>query len=177
MLSILLASPNYALIRTLCFIIVIAILIVAIFMVIAHRTKKAADAALKERENRKNIVFVDFDAWVDRVMDSCPVDDAEGYVFNIYDIGNKKYQVEIVATGSYYESIDDWTLDELWVSRHDFEDYLFTAESKEIAYEDLKNKINKYINNPNAKHYRVFQTANAVAMGFIDDNYEVIYKN
>lgn len=169
------------------FIVVIA-LCIAIGLPLAIREEKMKN---KTSGNNKKVSKMSalFEEWVDKVIEKCPTQKAKGYVFNIYDNGNKNYSVEIVATKSFNEEDEDWACDELWASREHCPEFMFKSKSWEIALKEITDYVKDYLDyrervdsNGNkrldSKYYSVFTGENsAVAVGFVEGDLNVLYSS
>lgn len=144
--------------------------------------RKNKTAKLIENEEflnsqKKHPVGNGFEDWVDTALEACPFEDAEGIAFNIYQDVYDRFSLEVVATFAFDEEGGDWSCDEIWASRDDCVDFVLSSSFSDDAFEEAKGLIEKYLANDKAKYSKALKSTQGIGVGFVDGDFEVIYKN
>lgn len=116
-----------------------------------------------------------FNNWLDSILCNNPLPSNTMAVnFNLYDISNKTYDIQLIASNLYDENDDDWACEEIYSSKENCF-YLSKEEYKdnELAIECVIELVAEYLNN--GKYSNILKTGIAVTCGFVDDNLECIW--
>lgn len=120
-----------------------------------------------------NKVKKGFFVWLDSVLKSDFSGEVKAINFNLYEDANNKWSIELVGTYSFDIDNEDWACDEVFATR----DNPFVIECKsdwksmETLFIDL---VNEYLSS--GKYASKLQEYQAVGIGFVDGNLNILYK-
>lgn len=114
-----------------------------------------------------------FDVWLDNILKNELPDDIEAICFNLYEDSENQWSAELVGTDSFDEEDSDWACDEVYSTR-EFP-YVIKIKSDWKAIEKLfTDYISDYLDH--GKYSAKLKQYNAVAVGFVDGDLNIIYK-
>lgn len=117
----------------------------------------------------------DFAEWLDNCLKELP-SETVAINFNLYESSDKTYDIQLIATNSFDEDDEDWACEEIFST----EESLFLIPiTKDIEnWEDglllISNIIKNYLNN--GKHATMLKELEAIGLGFVDGDIELLYK-
>lgn len=121
------------------------------------------------RKNNKD----DFIIWLDKVFEQELPKSIKAICFNLYDDGNNKWSVELVGAASFDKENPDWACDEAFTTRDN--PYVLNMESNwENILNIFINKVNQYLKS--GKYSKKIKEYDAVAIGFVDGDLDILYK-
>lgn len=121
------------------------------------------------RKNNKDVFII----WLDKIFEQELPKSIKAICFNLYDDGNNKWSVELVGAASFDEENPDWACDEVFATRDN--PYVLNIESNwENVLNIFTNKVNQYLNN--GKYSKKIKEYDAVAIGFVDGDLDILYK-
>lgn len=118
-----------------------------------------------------------FNLWLDNLLLSNPLQDNFMAInFNIYDINEDTYDVQLIASSIYDENDDDWACEEIYTSG---EDCFFMQKDEnmdhEIALETVMEMVGEYINC--GKFASTLKSGIAICAGFVDGDIDCIWNS
>ncbi len=119
-------------------------------------------------------MYTEFASWLDSVLQNDIPEDAVAFCFNIYDDGEGDWSVELVATGSFDQTDDDWPCDEIadFGTREEPFAWNSDTDSEHIHFE-IDSILRRYLDEGNCAN--LLTSLEAVAFGFVDGDLDVIY--
>ena len=125
-------------------------------------------------------IYEEFVHWLDDILENNEMPaETKAFCFNLYEESDEDhiYGVQLVAAGEYdpEDKEGEWACDEVWSC----EENIFTVETSDEedtgwahAQELIKEMIEEYLKN--GKYAGILNGSNAVAVGFVDGDLEVI---
>ena len=114
-----------------------------------------------------------FENWLDDILKGELPNDIKAINFNLYKDTHNKWSIELVGASSYDENDEDWACDEVFATRKN--PFVLIKESNWENIEKIyTNMVNEYLNN--GKYASKLKQYEAVAIGFVDGDLNVIYK-
>lgn len=120
------------------------------------------------------LYYQNFFKWLDNYLEQLP-SDVVAVNFNLYEGSNQTYDIQLIGTDKFYETDDDWACEEIFTTG---EDIFFIQRTEDIEYwEDGLSFITKMIKKyfENGKYVYVLQGLQAVGVGFVDGDIELLY--
>ena len=114
-----------------------------------------------------------FEIWLNDILKEKLSDNIVAINFNLYEDENDKWSIELVGSSSFDENNDDWACDEVFTTR----DNPYVVEMKsnwKNAQKIFIDKINDYLDK--GKYAAKLKQSEAVAIGFVDGDLNIIYK-
>ena len=119
-----------------------------------------------------------FNEWLDNLIESNPLPhNFMALNFNIYDIEEDTFDVQLIASSIYDENDDDWACEEIYSSQ---EDCFLIVKSKEIADQELalEHTIELVANYLESGTYaNILKSGIAVCAGFVDGDIDCIWNS
>ncbi len=114
--------------------------------------------------------------WIDKVLDKEIPTNIEAFCFNIYELADKEWSMEIVASDEFDIEDEDWACDgkETFGTRENQLAWESDSEWDEVL-EDVIAALNEYIKS--GKYAEILKERKAVAVGFTDGDLELIHIN
>ena len=118
-----------------------------------------------------------FDLWLDNLLLANPLpDNFMAINFNIYDINDETYDIQLIASSIYDENDDDWACEEIYSSQ---EDCFFMPKSdiivQEIALENTMEMVAEYLEH--GKYASILKSGIAICAGFVDGDIDCIWNS
>lgn len=125
-------------------------------------------------------IYSEFVSWLDNLLENNEMPgESKAFCFNLYEesIEDYIYAVQLVACDKFDENDDDWACEECWSSEED----IFCVELSDEDKKDWKaaqNLISIWIKEylENGKYSDILISRQAVGIGFVDGELELIYK-
>ncbi len=114
--------------------------------------------------------------WIDNALDKEISKKIEAFCFNLYELTDKKWSLEIVVSSEFDIEDEDWACDaeETFGTRENQLVWENDSEWDEVL-EDVISALNEYMKN--GKYTEILKERKAVAVGFSDGDLELIYVN
>ncbi|MBR6428741.1 MAG: hypothetical protein IKS43_03685 [Clostridia bacterium] len=113
-----------------------------------------------------------FFGWLDGVLSGGPAQGAAAWCFNLYEESDGGFSAQLVGAERFDENDPDWPCDEVFTSGEDLLE--FAADGWEEAQEAIARLVKDYLED--GRHASLLCGAEAVAVGFVDGDLDVIYK-
>lgn len=114
-----------------------------------------------------------FEIWLNQILNDNLPNDIKAINFNLYEDIDNKWSIELVGTSNFDENNDDWACEEIFNTRE--KPYVITKESNWKSIEkEFTDLINEYLKN--GKYANKLKQYEAVAVGFVDGDLNIIYK-
>lgn len=121
------------------------------------------------------LYYEDFSKWLDNNLKQLP-SDVVAVNFNLYEGLNQTYDIQLIGSDKFDEEDDDWACEEIFSTGED----LFCIPITETIehWLDGLSFIRKMIENylKNGKYANVLKQLQAVGVGFVDGDIELLYK-
>lgn len=119
-----------------------------------------------------------FNEWLDNLIESNPLPkNFMAINFNLYDIDDATFDVQLIASSIYNENDDDWACEEIYTSG---EDCFYIPKSKEISDQELclEHTIEMVANYLESGAYaNILKSGIAICTGFVDGEIECIWNS
>lgn len=128
----------------------------------------------QEEEGIVDSRYKRFQRWLNIILSVEFPDSVEAINFNIYEDGNNYWSIELIGAGSFDEENEDWACDEVITTRADSFAIKYNATWQEVQglFADyIRHYLDKGLLADRLKKYK------AVAVGFVDGNISILYKN
>lgn len=119
-----------------------------------------------------------FNKWLDSLFESNPLpNNFMALNFNLYDVSDDTYDVQLIASSIYDENDDDWACEEMYTSG---ENCFYIPKSEEImdaeiALEHTIELVANYLEDGTYKN--VLKSGIAICAGFVDGDIECIWNS
>jgi len=127
-------------------------------------------------------IYEEFAHWLDDILENNDMpEETKAFCFNLYEESDEDhiYGAQLIAAGEYdpEDKEGEWACDEVWSC----EENIFTVETSDEddtgwahAQELIKEMVEEYLKN--GKYADILSSAEAVAIGFVDGDIDIIYK-
>lgn len=124
----------------------------------------------------KELDYYKLEAWLEKHLNSSMQEDINAFNFNLYEEATEDYGVQLIGTNEFDENDDDWACTDYFTTG---EDILLISRVEEIEdWENglnyIKSLIDDYLNRGEFRERLL--SVNAVGVGFVDGDAEIIYK-
>ena len=125
----------------------------------------------------KNNTYNEFSQWLDKYLEKDIYEKAIAVNFNLYEGTDDTYHIEVIWSDEFDESDSDWACSELFTTRDDvfYVDRTKDVQEWEKGLEFIKDLVSKYLSN--GKYSNKLKTYQAVGIGFVDGDLEILYKS
>lgn len=125
-------------------------------------------------------IYEEFAHWLDDILENNDMpEETKAFCFNLYEESDEDhiYGAQLIAAGVYdpEDKEGEWACDEVWSC----EENIFTVETSDEddtgwahAQELIKEMVEEYLKN--GKYADILSSAEAVAIGFVDGDLEII---
>ncbi|WP_303822919.1 hypothetical protein [Ruminococcus flavefaciens] len=125
-------------------------------------------------------IYEEFAHWLDDILENNDMpEETKAFCFNLYEESDEDhiYGAQLIAAGEYdpEDKEGEWACDEVWSC----EENIFTVETSDEddtgwahAQELIKEMVEEYLKN--GKYADILSSAEAVAIGFVDGDLEII---
>ena len=114
-----------------------------------------------------------FEVWLNDILKNELPNNIKAISFNLYEDTQNKWSIEFVGASSFDEKNDDWACDEVFATREN--PYIVIKECDWKSIEEFFiNLINDYLKN--GKYANKLKQYEAIAIGFVDGDLNIIYK-
>ncbi|WP_303789268.1 hypothetical protein [Ruminococcus flavefaciens] len=125
-------------------------------------------------------IYEEFSHWLDDILENNDMpEETKAFCFNLYEESDEDhiYGAQLIAAGEYdpEDKEGEWACDEVWSC----EENIFTVETSDEddtgwahAQELIKEMVEEYLKN--GKYADILSSAEAVAIGFVDGDLEII---
>lgn len=125
-------------------------------------------------------IYEEFVHWLDDILENNDMpEETKAFCFNLYEESDEDhiYGAQLIAAGEYdpEDKEGEWACDEVWSC----EENIFTVETSDEddtgwahAQELIKEMVEEYLKN--GKYADILSSAEAVAIGFVDGDLEII---
>ncbi len=121
-------------------------------------------------------VYNEFAKWLDNVLSKKMPKDIIAFNFNLYE-GEGTFHVQLIGSSSFSEEIEsDWACDEVFSTEENIFiiDRKFAGLKWEEGLSFSKEMVINYLEN--GKYSNILKAKEAVAIGFVDGDIDVLYK-
>jgi hypothetical protein len=121
-------------------------------------------------------VFEDFSKWLDKVLSQKMPESIKAYNFNLYE-GKDTFHVQLIGSSSFSENDQEWACDEVFTTGENIFiiDRKITGQTWQEGLLFSKELVNEYLDK--GVNAGMLKKKEAVAIGFVDGDLEVLYKN
>jgi hypothetical protein len=120
-------------------------------------------------------IFKNFSIWLNNILENNDFSDVIAFNFNLYE-GEDSFQVQLIGTDSFDENDDDWACDEVFTSENLFIiQRSITGQKWDEGLAYIKKIVEEYLKSSSSS--KVLKEKDAVAIGFVDGDLEVLLKN
>lgn len=125
-------------------------------------------------------IYEEFAHWLDDILENNDMpEETKAFCFNLYEESDEDhiYGAQLIAAGEYdpEDKEGEWACDEVWSC----EENIFTVETSDEddtgwahAQDLIKEMVEEYLKN--GKYADILSSAEAVAIGFVDGDLEII---
>ena len=125
-------------------------------------------------------IYEEFAHWLDDILENNDMpEETKAFCFNLYEESDEDhiYGAQLIAAGEYdpEDKEGEWACDEVWSC----EENIFTVGTSDEddtgwahAQELIKEMVEEYLKN--GKYADILSSAEAVAIGFVDGDLEII---
>lgn len=118
-------------------------------------------------------MYIDFENWLNRVLDeNVPIKGA-AINFNLYEEADMNWSIQLISASSFDEEDPDWCCEEEFTTGEDLFSWHHDTGWEEI-FDISCDMIRKYLTE--GKYSEELKKYEAVAIGFVDGDLEIIYK-
>lgn len=118
-------------------------------------------------------MYTDFEKWLNRVLEENIPFEGVALCFNLYEESDKNWSMQLISASYFDEKNSDWACEEVFSTGEDLFSWRQDTGWKEIL--DISyDLIRKYLNV--GKYSEELKKYQAVAVGFVDGDLEIIYK-
>ena len=123
-----------------------------------------------------NSNYYDLHEWIDNNLSNAKLKKVVAFCFNIYELTDDSYAMDLVGTSSFDPDDDDWACDEVtdFNSRNPYYRFKVDGVWKKVLNYICK-EIKEYLEN--GKYSSVLKSKECVAVGFADGNLKILYQN
>jgi len=119
-------------------------------------------------------IKIQFYTWLNNIFKNNLPSNIKAINFNLYDDGKNKWSIELIGAPEYNEDDLDWACNEIFTTRQS----PFKI-SRQGSWEDIQTLfydfITEYIENGNYADKLKFY--DAIGIGFVDGDIQILYKN
>lgn len=119
-----------------------------------------------------------FNKWIDNLLIEKPLpENVMAINFNLYNISEKSFDVQLIASSIYDENDDDWACEEIYSSKENCFNIPKSKEigDNEIALETVEEMVAEYLDH--GKYSSNLKNCIAICAGFVDDRLECIWNS
>jgi len=122
-------------------------------------------------------LYKEFSKWIDKHLEKEIPKEIIAINFNLYEGSGNTYDVEVIGSNEFDENNEDWACAESFTTRDDLFRINRTKDISEWEHglEYIKDMVNKYLSE--GRHLNKLKVYQAVGIGFVDGNIEILYKN
>ena len=125
-------------------------------------------------------IYVEFESWLDSLLENnkMPAETA-AFNFNLYEESTEDhvYSIQLIAADTFDSDDSDWACEEVWSS----EENIFLVDTSDeqdtgwkYALQLITEMCSEYLEN--GKYKNVLCSTQAVGIGFVDGDIDIIYK-
>ncbi len=125
-------------------------------------------------------IYVEFESWLDSLLENnkMPAETA-AFNFNLYEESTEDhvYSIQLIAADTFDSDDSDWACEEVWSS----EENIFLVDTSDeqdtewkYALQLITEMCSEYLEN--GKYKNVLRSTQAVGIGFVDGDIDIIYK-
>lgn len=118
-------------------------------------------------------MYIDFEMWLNRILqENLPID-AVAVNFNLYEEVDSNWSIQLVATERFDEEDEDWVCDEVFTTGEDLFSWQQDTGWEEIL--DISTEmVNAYLEK--GKYADDLKKYAAVGIGFVDGDVSILYR-
>ncbi len=117
-------------------------------------------------------MFQDFAKWLDRILaEGLP--EAAAINFNLYEDHDNHWSIQLIAAERYDEEDSDWACEEVFTTGEDLFTWQEACEWEKVLCTG-KELVMQYLNE--GQFSELLKSFQAVAVGFVDGDLEILYQ-
>lgn len=118
-------------------------------------------------------MYSDFEKWLNRILEeNMPIEGAAIH-FNLYEEADKNWSIQLICASYFDEEDPDWCCEEVFTTGEDLFSWHQNSEWEKILKTSC-DMVCKYLNE--GKHSEELKKYQAVSVGFVDGDLEIVYK-
>lgn len=118
-------------------------------------------------------MYTEFEKWLDRVLEENIPIEGVALNFNLYEGSDKHWSIQLISASYFDEDDENWACEEVFTTGEDLFSWRQETDWEKIL--DISCElIQKYLEA--GKYSEELKKYQAVAVGFVDGNLEIIYK-
>ena len=125
-------------------------------------------------------IYEEFEKWLNDLLENNTIpDDVKAFNFNLYEEFEEDsiYGVQLIAADRFDENDPDWACDEVWSSEEDIF-CVDTSDEEDSGWKNAMDLISGLVSEylENGLHRNLLRGTDAVGIGFVDGDIELLYK-
>ena len=119
-------------------------------------------------------LFVQFNAWTDRVMSEIGSTPVVAYNFNLYE-HEDEFAIQLVGTRSFDLTNEDWACDEVFSSGEDlfYLPHAIVGDKWQTGLNAAKSLVKNYLQH--GQNAELMKSSRGVGVGFVSGNIALVY--
>ena len=119
-------------------------------------------------------MYNEFEAWLDAALEADLPDDIAAFNFNLYEVGDNLWSIELIGASRFDADDPDWACEEVFTNRE--EPLCWSAETDwEEVLETMTQYVEKYL--IEGQYAALLKEHEAVGIGFVDGDLNIVYVN
>lgn len=121
------------------------------------------------------LYYEDFSKWLEGNLEQLP-SDVVAVNFNLYEGADQTYDIQLIGIDTFNEKDEDWACEEIFTTGENV--FLLPKTNSIKNWEDglsfIRKMVEKYLEN--GKYANILKGLQAVGIGFVDGDIELLYK-
>lgn len=121
------------------------------------------------------LYYEDFSKWLEGNLEQLP-SDVVAVNFNLYEGADQTYDIQLIGTDTFNEEDEDWVCEEIFTTGENV--FLLPKTNSIENWEDglsfIRKMVEKYLEN--GKYANILKGLQAVGIGFVDGDIELLYQ-
>lgn len=118
-------------------------------------------------------MYNNFEKWLNRILEENMSIEGAAVNFNIYEESNKNWSIQLICSSYFDEEDPDWPCEEVFTTGEDLFSWQQNTGWEKIL--DIScDLVRKYLKE--GKYSAELKKYQAVAVGFVDGDLEIVYK-
>lgn len=121
------------------------------------------------------LYYEDFSKWLEGNLEQLP-SDVVAVNFNLYEGADQTYDIQLIGTDTFNEEDEDWACEEIFTTGENV--FLLPKTNSIENWEDglsfIRKMVEKYLEN--GKYANILKGLQAVGIGFVDGDIELLYQ-
>lgn len=123
-------------------------------------------------QDRSDVVYSEFENWLDELLENGLPNDAVAVNFNIYEEEDNYWSVQLIASDRFDDMDDEWACFEVYSSQEDLYYWESDCDSREV-FEEVCGFIERYLEEGNFAE--MLKSYRAIGAGFVDGELGIIF--